>query len=455
MSVSAGSDGDAGTTSAISAALDFAAGTVAGVASLLTGHPFDTVKVRLQTQASTSVTTTPRRVNPSAPPPPKYYRNAVHAFVRVTKEEGVAGLYKGVTSPMLGVALMNASVFTSYKYTMNALLSRDGQGGGPDPEPTLLQITAAGSASGVFTSLITTPIDRLKILQQSLPPGPSPSASPSETTATLPRTRALVPPIPYTTGSTTTLARPPPPQRPSSRPPSLATLLRTLSLRSLYRGWSATLLRDVGYGPYFLVYEYVVRGGNFGLASLLLPSSSSSTLSSPSPSRAGRPRADLKDEIDAELWGLAPSSSSLSGMDDAEAAASQGGASTARILMAGGLAGIVGWGCTFPIDVIKTKMQSVPPVPLVAPSTSTPASTFSSPSSLSRLHPSSAGSAAAEAWSVQPAHRYATIPSTIAATLQESGWRGFVAGLGPTLLRSIPVNMVTFAVFELVVSTFR
>lgn len=53
---------------------------------------------------------------------------------------------------------MNASVFTSYKYTMNALLSRDARArdcagdGGPDPEPTLLQITAAGSASGVFTS---------------------------------------------------------------------------------------------------------------------------------------------------------------------------------------------------------------------------------------------------------------------------------------------------------------
>jgi hypothetical protein len=44
---------------------------------------------------------------------------------------------------------MNASVFTSYKYTMNLLLSSSPEA----TEPTLAQITAAGSASGVFTSL--------------------------------------------------------------------------------------------------------------------------------------------------------------------------------------------------------------------------------------------------------------------------------------------------------------
>ncbi|GAA5990783.1 hypothetical protein JCM10908_000013 [Rhodotorula pacifica] len=384
------SESEAAPPTAISPALDFFAGTVAGVASLLTGHPFDTVKVRLQTQQSISP---PLQLARDAPSPlldprrsesslvrgsdgvgmgqRKYYRNAVHAFVRVTREEGVRGLYKGVTSPMLGVALMNASVFTSYKYTMNALLLPT-----PESEPTLGMITVAGAASGVFTSLITTPIDRLKILQQSLLPSP--------------------PSIP-TRSTTTTTA--------SSRAIPLSALLKHLTLPSLYRGWSATVLRDVGYGPYFLVYEYVVRGGNFGWGGS-------------GREERRRVKGDLREEVDGELWG------------------DQGGggeeaASTARILMAGGLAGIVGWGCTFPIDVIKTKIQSVPPPPL-------------SPSSL----PSSAAAVTAP-------HPYANIRSTISATLRESGWRGFVAGLGPTLVRSVPVNMVTFAVFELVVSTFR
>ncbi|BGP31588.1 hypothetical protein JCM10296v2_003360 [Rhodotorula toruloides] len=255
---------------------------------------------------------------------------------------------------MLGVALMNASVFTSYKYTMNLLSPSDGQ-----KEPGLGEVAIAGAASGVFTSTITTPIDRLKILQQSSLP--SSAATPA-------------------------------------RQPSLFSLLRTLSLPSLYRGWSATTLRDLGYGPYFLTYEYVVRGGSFGL------------------SFEGEKRhlkRDLREEAESEVFG--------------EGGEGDGAASPGRVLLAGGLAGIVGWGCTFPLDVVKTKIQSVPPSSLLPSSSSTFAS----------------------------AEKYSTILSTIRASYREAGWPVFVAGLGPTLVRSVPVNMVTFAVFELVVAAFR
>ncbi|BGP55072.1 hypothetical protein JCM8202v2_002666 [Rhodotorula sphaerocarpa] len=330
------------------------------------------------------------------------------------KKASVSGLYKGVTSPMLGVALMNASVFTSYKYTMNLLLP------GSDAEPNLWQITAAGSASGVFTSLITTPIERIKILQQSLPRS---SSSPNQLAQGLTPSAGAAPPSSL---SATSRSRPPP------HPPSTWTLLRTLSLPSLYRGWSATVLRDVGYGPYFLVYEYVVRGGTLGLFPSVLGSGGGAS---------GRHyKKDLKEEIDGEVFGI--------GEGVGEDGQKQEGASTARVLVAGGLAGIVGWGCTFPVDVVKTKIQSVPPAPPpslhLRGSASTPASSPSSPPA-----PKATPSATA---TPTP---YTSIRATIAATLHESGWRGFVAGLGPTLVRSVPVNMVTFAVFELVVATFR
>ncbi|BGP24182.1 carnitine acyl carnitine carrier, mitochondrial [Rhodotorula toruloides] len=267
---------------------------------------------------------------------------------------------------MFGVALMNASVFTSYKYTMNLLSPGDGQ-----KEPGLIEVAIAGAASGVFTSIITTPIDRLKILQQSV--RPSPSSSP-------------LPAFP-------------------ARQPSLLSLVRSLSLSSLYRGWTATLLRDIGYGPYFLTYEYVVRGGSFGL---------------PFSWAEGERRhlkRDLRDELESEVFGV--------GAEEEEG----GAASAGRVLVAGGLAGIVGWGCTFPLDVVKTKIQSIPLPSLLPPAT---------------LSPSSA-----------TASQYSTILSTIRTSYREAGWRVFVAGLGPTLVRSVPVNMVTFAVFELVVAAFR
>ncbi|GAA5941756.1 hypothetical protein JCM3775_000095 [Rhodotorula graminis] len=343
--------------SPVSPALDFAAGTSSGIASLLVGQPLDTVKVRLQTQPRTSLW---RRGGIEAACEVSsrqlYYKGAAHALVRVVREEGIAGLYKGV----LGVALMNASVFTSYKYAMNAMLPH------PDAEATLAQVTLAGSASGIFTSFITTPIDRLKILQQSTSVG-------------------------------------------QARQPSLLSLVRSLPPTSLYRGWTATVLRDTGYGPYFLVYEYFVRGGTLGLFG--------GGDKERERGRAGGPSgggADLVDEAERVVLGG----------EDGQVAAS-----ATRVLVAGGLAGIVGWGCTFPIDVVKTKMQSLPP-----PDPS------SSPSSSS---------------SSRSAHPYATVRSTIAAVLRESGPRGFVTGLAPTLVRSVPVNMVTFAVFELVVATFR
>ncbi|GAA5866839.1 hypothetical protein JCM8547_003580 [Rhodosporidiobolus lusitaniae] len=349
----------------VSPALDFFAGTVAGVASLVTGHPWDTVKVRLQTQPTASAA--PIRSSGDE----RYYRNAWHAFGRILKEEKLSGLYKGVTSPMLGVAAINASVFTSYKFTMNSLLSS------PSAEPTLAQITLSGSASGVFTSLITTPIERLKILQQSSSVGSSLSS------------------------------------------PSTFSLLRTLPHRELYRGFTATLLRDTAYGPYFLVYEYVVRSGG---------TVDGGGLGKEKGAEGERHvKADLAEEVESELFGSPEG---------------QPAASVMRVLVAGGLAGIAGWGATFPVDVVKTKMQSVPyPSSSLPPSPSSPSPSISSP-----VQPPRA---------TAPPHPYSNLRSAFVSTYRESGWRGFVAGLGPTLLRSVPVNMVTFAVFELVISTFR
>lgn len=79
---------------------------------------------------------------------------------------------------------------------------------------------------------------------------------------------------------------------------------------------------------------------------------------------------------------------------------------------------------SFPIDVVKTKMQS----------TSLP-------------HPSSASSSTP--------HPYATIRSSFKSAYQEGGYRVFVAGLGPTLVRSVPVNMVSFDSIQFAFQMYR
>eukprot|EP00898_Chlorokybus_atmophyticus_P006760 jgi/Chlat1/7085/Chrsp57S06785 len=53
---------------------DFAAGVAAGVASVAAGHPFDTCKVRLQSQAAR-----------------RQYRGLWHCFTDIMRHEGVRG----------------------------------------------------------------------------------------------------------------------------------------------------------------------------------------------------------------------------------------------------------------------------------------------------------------------------------------------------------------------------
>ena len=66
--------------------IDIFAGTMAGIAVTLVGHPFDTLKVRLQTQPIE---------NP-------IYSGVVDCFKKTIKWEGPQGLYKGVQSPLVG-----------------------------------------------------------------------------------------------------------------------------------------------------------------------------------------------------------------------------------------------------------------------------------------------------------------------------------------------------------------
>ena len=76
-------------------ALEFLAGCIGGCAGVAVGHPLDTVKVRLQTQDP---------LNPK-------FKGTWDCIAQTIKSESVRGLYKGMSSPMAGVAVVNALVF--------------------------------------------------------------------------------------------------------------------------------------------------------------------------------------------------------------------------------------------------------------------------------------------------------------------------------------------------------
>ncbi|KAE9405381.1 mitochondrial carrier [Gymnopus androsaceus JB14] len=303
--------------------VDFIAGTMGGAASLVVGFPFDTVKVRFQ--------------NP--------------------QEERFVGLFKGITSPLAAVALMNGLVFASYRFLLKVQLEDN------KSVPTMSQIALAGAGCGAISSIITTPTELIKIRQQSL-------------------------------------------VIPTSARQIAWDIFKRSGVRGLYRGATATILRDSGYGAYFWAYEATCRYLN---SSALFTDRSSET-------------SRVVHEFDHQ-----PNTSSWS-----------------TLLTAGAVAGIAGWSFTFPFDVIKTRIQGVDESQLVRSSLGRHAALPSSANAplLSQMYSTNA---------TVPVNPYRTVWSTIVNSYRSEGIQVFFRGLSPTLIRAIPVNMATFATFEAVV----
>ncbi|OBZ73825.1 Mitochondrial basic amino acids transporter [Grifola frondosa] len=263
--------------------LDFFAGTVAGMAALTVGFPFDTVKVRFQDPVIATK-----------------YRSTFNAFFKIMREERVRGLYRGIAAPLMTAAPLNGLLFSSYRFLMKIQLDDE------NSVPTLNQIHTAGAGTGMISSLINTPVELIKVHQQTL-------LRSSSDLGMRDRDVAL-------------------------------HILKQHGIRGLYRGITATALRDFGYGAYFASYEATLR---------CWP----------------RPR-------DGQIpW--------------------------SAMLVAGGVAGVMG-----------------------------------------------------SSWGAGPDNPYRSTLSTIIASYRAEGLGVFFRGLAPTLIRAIPVNMVTFGTFEAVVHLF-
>lgn len=121
-------------------------GTISGIAGCIVGHPFDTLKVRLQTQ----------------PVHAPIYSGLADCFFKTLKWEGIGGLYKGVGSPIVGQMFFRATLFTSF-YQFQALLA------GKDRLGKRLSITEyfiAGGCTGFVAGFAEAPIDLLKTKMQ-------------------------------------------------------------------------------------------------------------------------------------------------------------------------------------------------------------------------------------------------------------------------------------------------
>ncbi|CAN3373754.1 hypothetical protein DIURU_005784 [Diutina rugosa] len=120
----------------------FAAGGFGGVCAVLTGHPFDLVKVRLQTGM---------------------YNSAITCVKDTVKNDGLLGLYRGVMPPLLGVTPMFAVSFWGYDLGKRVVSSATGR----SPEQfSIADTSAAGFFSAIPTTVVAAPVERVKVVMQ-------------------------------------------------------------------------------------------------------------------------------------------------------------------------------------------------------------------------------------------------------------------------------------------------
>lgn len=182
---------------------DLNAGTVGGVAGIIAGHPLDTVKVRLQTADTLGK-------SPSV----------LQTLRHITATEGPRGLFKGLLSPILSNAPINAVVFGVQGAAARAIKDASGC---ETLSPSQNFVT--GAAAGLVQTVFAAPSEHVKIQLQVN------KSSAKQSTIECGR-----------------------------------QLYRAHGTKGLFRGWEVCLLRDMpAFGLYFFAYEVskkVLTGGD-------------------------------------------------------------------------------------------------------------------------------------------------------------------------------------------------
>ncbi|AMD21542.1 HFL314Wp [Eremothecium sinecaudum] len=277
-------------------AKSLAAGGVGGVCAVLTGQPFDLLKVRCQSNQASGTLDAIRIILAES-----------RALPGNTAINAVRGFYKGVIPPLLGVTPIFAISFWGYDMGKRIVAPF-----GASATLSTAQMATAGFISAIPTTLVMAPMERVKVVLQ--------------------------------TGSAGSMGA------------AARKILATGGISSLFKGSLATLARDgPGSAIYFASYEVT------------------------------------------KAW--------LNGGKDANEL------SISSVCLAGGVAGMSMWIAVFPIDTIKTTLQS--------------------------------------------SHvRQGMLEATKQIYSTRGGVRGFFPGLGPALMRAFPANAATFLGVEMTRSLF-
>lgn len=132
---------------AIQATINLTAGAVGGAACVLTGQPFDTIKVKMQTF-------------------PNLYKGLTDCFLKTYHQVGFRGLYRGTSPALLAYVAQSSVLFMCYGFCQQFVrkVARVDQN-------TVLndfQTATAGSLASAFASLALCPTELVKCRLQTM-----------------------------------------------------------------------------------------------------------------------------------------------------------------------------------------------------------------------------------------------------------------------------------------------
>ncbi|KAI1080306.1 solute carrier family 25 member 45 [Whalleya microplaca] len=277
---------------------DFWAGYLSGAVGILIGNPLDLLKVRLQAQAQASTHLSPSSTTiPPRSPILSSITTTTTSYLQQLRHRKSA-LVAGTAAPVLGYGALNAVLFVSYNRSAAALSACL-----PPPFSSSPSSNSPDSPNSPSSPTVNTPpIPTLTTTWLAGAIAGLATWSISAPTELIKcRAQTAAPPI-----SSAALAR---------------RVLAAEGVRGLYVGGAVTALRDsVGYGFYFWAYELGRRWmeGGYG---------------SGSGSGSGGERGQGREQ----------------GKETNE---------TVEVLLCGGIAGVVTWASVFPLDVVKTRVQT-------------------------------------------------------------------------------------------------
>ena len=368
---------------------DTLSGIVGSVCCVFVGLPFEVVKLRLQTQtvaaapasaasaasgaaaavaaaapATAATAATAACAAPLPPPPPTpLLQGPLQCLTSIVRGEGVGALWKGASPAVASALLENATVFTAngvFKRlfaTMNDREQRrgddDGGGGGGGGssgsgsgaaadgagELKMWQMFASGAGAGVFSCLAMCPAEVVKCRLQ-YQRGAAYASTSASSTATATATATA------TGAAAATGAGAAGPALPRYRGAidCVRQTVRAEGARGLWRGLTALWARDVPFNCVFF--------GSYELYCSLF-----ARLTAKGPSRRRLPGS-------GGGGGGGEEEEEEEGEEEEEEGGGKGGKDSLGagwIFVAGGLAGMTGWGAILPIDTIKSRVQSAQP----------------------------------------------------------------------------------------------